>query len=201
MLNILLFSFVIMYTPGPVNLMSFNNGLQNSLLTQLPFSLGVGCSLGAYFILIGYVGDTVINERMLPYIGILGSCFIIFLAYKILTANVAPTDAKRDSRALTFKDGVLLQLLNPKSFLVVLPVATIQFPAAGITGIKIVLWSALLGMLGFGAPTAYAGAGAIAGQHIADPKYLKLFNTGMGLLLVFVALDMIYHQVYLPLSK
>ena len=37
MLNIIMFSIGIMYTPGPVNLLSFNNGLRSRLTAQIPF--------------------------------------------------------------------------------------------------------------------------------------------------------------------
>lgn len=201
MLNIILFSIGIMYTPGPVNLLSFNNGLQKTMAEQIPFSLGVSCALFFWFMLVGYAGSTIINEAMLPYLGALGCGFILYLAYKVMTSDVDVKNTNRPSTTLTFKDGLLLQLLNPKSFLVVLPVATIQFPAADIAGIQITVWSALLGLLGFGAPTAYCAAGLMIGQRINRPAYFKLFNTVMGLLLLFVAFDIAYQHVYLPLMQ
>lgn len=190
-----------MYTPGPVNLLSINNGLQNRLAAQIPFSLGVGSGLFIWFMSLGYAGGSVVNEKILPYLGILGGGFILYLAYKIMTAEVNAASPGKSVGLLSFKDGLLMQSLNPKNFLVVLPVTTIQFPTVGITGAMIVAWSALLALMGFGAPTVYACLGALLGRRITNPKWFKLFNIIMGLLLAFVALDMLYRQAYLPLSN
>ena len=40
-----------------------------------------------------------------------------------------------------YRDGLILQLLNPKGIVATLPVATLQFPAAGIQGPGLVVWS------------------------------------------------------------
>ncbi|CCH49151.1 LysE family translocator [Pseudodesulfovibrio piezophilus] len=201
MLNILIFSIGIMYTPGPVNILSFNNGLQKNMATQFMFSMGVGCALLFYLLLVGYAGSSVIDESMLPYIGLLGGAFILFLAGKVILSEVNMHGAEKCSLNLTFKDGLLMQLLNPKSFLVVLPVATVQFPAAGIEGVDIAVWSLLLALFGFGAPTLYAMVGAMVGHRLNRSGYFKCFNMLMGLMLIFVACDIVYHQTYLPLIK
>jgi len=200
MLGIIIFSLGIMYTPGPVNLLSFNNGMQNRLAAQIPFSMGVSCSLCAWFLLVGYAGSGLIRGAMLPYLGVLGCGFILYLAWKVLTSGVDLDGQDRPAMSLTFKDGLLMQLLNPKTFMVVLPVATVQFPAAGITGARVALWSVLLALLAFGAPTAYALAGRMAGRRVTRPVYFRVFNLLMGLLLVYVAGDIAYRHVYLPLA-
>jgi len=92
-----------------------------------------------------------------------------------------------------------MQLLNPKSFLAVLPVTAVQFPAAGIEGVQIPFWSMALGTLGFGAPLAYAFMGAKVSKYIENPRFFKWFNYMMGAALIFAALDMGYQHVYLAL--
>jgi len=201
MLNIIMFSIGIMYTPGPVNLLSFNNGLRSRLTAQIPFSLGVSSALCVWFMLVGYAGSTLADQTMQPYLGVLGCGFILYLAWKVFTSRVNLDGPDRPSASLTYRDGLLMQLLNPKSFMVVLPVATVQFPAADITGVQIAVWSALLSLLGFGAPMAYAVAGMAVGRRVARPAVFRMFNLLMGLLLVFVAFDIAYHHVVLPLGR
>jgi threonine/homoserine/homoserine lactone efflux protein len=89
-----------------------------------------------------------------------------------------------------------MQLLNPKAMLVVLPVTTIQFPAAGIEGVWITVWSIGLGALGFGAPMLYAALSSFITRHVRGTGYLKYLNIVMGLMLIAVAADMGYHHVY-----
>ena len=90
-----------------------------------------------------------------------------------------------------------MQLLNPKSFLAVLPVSAVQFPTAGIEGIHILIWSAGLSALGFGAPLSYAALGAKMSKFVENPRGMKGFNRVMGVLLVAVALDIAYTHIYL----
>ncbi len=209
MLNIIIFAIGIMYTPGPVNLLSLNRGLRNAPAALVPFALGVACALCLWFLLVGYAGTAIVNEAALPYLGIPGCLFIFYLAYKVLTSPVdipvatgseAPAGREENGFSLTFRDGLLLQLLNPKAFLVVLPVATVQFPSAGITGASVAVWSVLLALLGFGAPMSYAAAGSLLGRRLDAPRVLRLFNLLMAALLVYVACDIAYQHAYLPFA-
>lgn len=200
MLGIILFCIGLMYTPGPVNLLSLNNGLQNRSGAQAPFSLGVSVALCVWFMALGYAGSTLVNETLLPWLGILGCAFIAWLAVKVLRSRVSLEGGKRPS-SMTFKDGLLMQLLNPKAFMVAVPVGTVQFPAAGITGAQIALWSVGLALLAFGAPTSYAMMGALLGQRINRPWVFRAFNMVMGLLLLFVAADIAWTHVIVPLAS
>ena len=200
MLEIVFYCLGVMYTPGPVNILSLNCGLQSRFTAHIPFCCGVGTALCLWFLLVGYAGSAVIGDRMLPVVSALGSAFILYLAFKILTSNVKGMLSDTKLATFHFTDGLLMQLLNPKSFLAVLPVTTIQFPAAGIEGSQIAMWSTGLGAMGFGAPLAYAVVGAKISRHVENPRLLKTFNRVMGAALIYVALSMAYHHVYLAIG-
>ena len=159
----------------------------------------MACALFFWFTVVGYVGAALVGGALLPVIAGLGVVFILHLARKIVTARVGGEDEGRAQAVLDFKDGLFMQLLNPKSFMVVLPVATVQFPAAGIDGAGIALWSALLAAMGFGAPMAYALFGSTVARRIRGRAYLTALNRVMGLMLVAVAADMAYEHIYLAL--
>ena len=199
MLEILLFSLGVMYTPGPVNILSFNNGLQKKLRAHVPFALGVASGLCIWFILVGYAGASVVDEAMLPLVGGLGVCFILYLAYKVMVADVEMTRSNGEGVSLRYRDGLLMQLLNPKALMVAVPVATVQFPSVGIAGVWIAVWSVGLSALAFGAPTSYAALGGILGKRVNGVRYFRWINTAMAVLLLAVALDMAYREVFLPL--
>jgi len=199
MLGILFFAIGVMYTPGPVNLLSLNSGAQKQFGAHIPFCCGVGTALCFWFLLIGYTGSLIVNDNLLPVIAVAGICFILYLAYKIMSAEVNDPSTNEHVAVLTYRDGLMMQLLNPKSMLVVLPVTAVQFPAAGIEGIGITVWSILLGALGFGAPFLYAACGAFVSRSFSGNSYLKVMNIIMGVMLIFVALDMAYSHVYLLL--
>jgi len=188
-----------MYTPGPVNILSLNSGAQKQFRAHIPFCFGVANALSFWFLLVGYTGSIIVNDTLLPTIAGAGVCFILYLAYKIMTRKIKAASKNDTVAVLTYKDGLLMQLLNPKSMLVVLPVTTVQFPVAGIDGIWIAVWSVCLGALGFGAPLSYAAFGAYVSRYIRGNTYLKVMNVLMGLMLIAIALDMGYSYVYLAL--
>jgi threonine/homoserine/homoserine lactone efflux protein len=200
MLGIILFCIGVMYTPGPVNILSLNCGMQRGPAPHLRFCLGVGAALSFWFALVGYAGAAVVGGGVLPLIAGLGTCFILYLGWKVVTSDVDLARSEEPVAALDFKDGLFMQLLNPKAFLVVMPVATIQFPAAGIGGAAVAGWSLALGALGVGAPLSYAAIGALVSRRVENVRYFKYLNYFMGAMLFLVAADMAYEHVYLALA-
>lgn len=84
-----------------------------------------------------------------------------------------------------------MQLLNPKAPLAILPIATVQFPAAGVEGTAILFWSLVLGTMAGGAPGSYLLAGAKLGRFIQNPVVFRGLNLVMALLLLYVAGDIL----------
>jgi len=200
MVEILAYAFGIMYTPGPVNLLSLNEGLNGRSRASLGFCIGVGLAMLGLFLLFGYTGAWLVNSTYQLLISALGCSYIFYLGWKIARASVQLDDqGSEDKQALTFRHGLLMQLLNPKAPVAILPIVTVQFPAAGISGTSIALWSILLSFMAFGAPGSYLLMGSRLGQLIRKPAYFHVFNSAMALLLFYVAAQISYQQVYLPL--
>jgi hypothetical protein len=80
------------------------------------------------------------------------------------------------------------------------PIATIQFPAVGIHGVGLIVWSLGLAALAIGAPGSYALVGAVLRKRVEDPVILKGFSLTMSALLIAVSLSIGYEHVWLPLS-
>lgn len=199
MLGIIFYCFGVMYTPGPVNILSLSRGMQSEVRAHIAFCLGVGAALCVWFLAIGYAGSVFASQAAMPLISALGVLFILYLAYKIITAKIDTASRDTKTTALTFKDGLLLQLLNPKSFVAVFPVTAVQFPAAGIEGVEIAIWAIGLSALGFGAPFAYAALGARVSSFVENPRSLKRLNVLMGIMLLAVGVEIAYQHIYLAL--
>lgn len=200
MLTIITYAFGIMYTPGPVNLLSIHNGMNGKVRGNFGFIMGVTCAMFISFITLGFLGNTFINLSYLPYISLLGCCYIIYIAWKLTKVRVNVNISSEENGVLTIWDGLFMQLLNPKGLLATLPIATIQFPAENIQGSAIVVWSIGLSILAFGAPLSYSLIGAIIGNKLNDPIYFKTFNMLMSVLLISVAINIGYEYVYLELK-
>lgn len=197
MLEILVYAFGVMYTPGPCNLLSLNAGVNGHVRAALRFCLGVGTAMLTLFLLFGYLGAWLMNAEYTLLISALGSLYILYLAYKIGLMALREVDLTAQETPLSFKDGLFLQLLNPKSFVAILPIVSVQFPAAQISGIGILLWSLLLSIMAFGAPGSYLFMGARLRRIIAHPICFRALNLSMAVLLAYVAIEIAYSHVYL----
>ncbi|WP_039849970.1 LysE family translocator [Grimontia indica] len=192
------YAFGIMYSPGPVNLLGLNGGLQNRTREDLGFFAGVATAMLILFISMLLIGGTLVSTTSLPYISIIGCSYILYIAWKLAKAKVDINKSPCNKNAMTFHDGLVLQLLNPKGIIATLPIVTIQFPAAGIHGMESLFWIGSLTILAFGAPASYSLIGSLLGKRIANPVYFRVFNISMSVLLVYVSLDIAHQQTYLP---
>lgn len=199
MLTILAYAFGIMYTPGPVNLLGIHNGINGKTRSHIGFYIGIGGAMFILFVALAFLGKTFVNPIFLPYMSLLGCAYILYIAWKIFQSSVNINISLQEDKNLSIWDGVFMQLLNPKALLATLPIATIQFPAEGVQGFAIILWSLGLSILAFGAPFSYSLIGALIGKKLHNPIYFKLFNRFMSLLLVYVATSIGYEYVYLTL--
>lgn len=200
MLEIVAYALGVMYTPGPVNLLGLNAGLNGQTRTSLGFFVGVGLAMLTLFLSFGWAGAAWVRGDMLAVVGALGCAYILYLAIKVARSSIDLGGARQAPRVLQFRDGLIMQLCNPKAMIATLPIATIQFPAAGIHGAGLVLWSLGLAALAFGAPGSYALMGAVVGRRIEHPGILRAFSLAMAALLVWVAISISYEHVWLPLT-
>jgi len=203
MVEILAYAFGIMYTPGPVNLISLNAGLNGQVRSTVHFCVGVACAMFLLFLAFAYTGAWLVKPAYQLWISCAGSVYIAYLAYKISwsSAGSAPLDSAEAAGTaagkLSFKSGLIMQLLNPKAFVAILPIVSVQFPAAQISGAAIVAWSLLLSSLALGAPATYLLMGARLGKWITQPSYFRWLNLSMSILLLYVAGDIFYNHVFL----
>lgn len=201
MIEIVAYAIGVMYTPGPVNLLALNAGVNGQCRSSAGFCVGVGTAMLVLFLLFGWLGASLVSGKGLIAVSILGCGFILYLAMKILRATV---DAEADTGGeggpvLRFHQGLGMQLLNPKGIVATLPIATIQFPGAGIEGMNLVFWSIVLSILAIGAPGSYALAGALVGRQVRTPTFFRWFNRVMAGLLIYVALTIGYDYIVVPL--
>lgn len=201
MLAIIVYALGIMYSPGPVNLLGLNMGLHGQARRAIGYYLGVGLAMLLLFLLFGLAGAAWIEPGVLALFGALGCGYILYLAVKIAHSSIDPNALGEAPRLMTFRDGLLMQLGNPKGVVATLPIATLQFPAAGIHGVGLVVWSFGLAALAVGAPSSYALLGAVLGRRLENARVLKGINLVMAALLVGVALSMGWEHVWRPLAS
>jgi len=193
-MEIFLYALGVMYSPGPVNAMGLNAGLTGHFRQTMGFFIGVGCAMLCLFIIFGYTGEALVPTRSLPYIALIGALYTFYLSAKMMGHRVemSESDKRSGNSNLTFLNGFVIQGLNPKGMLVVLPVTTVMFPSAHITGVMILIVSVLIGVGAAGAPGVYSLLGAVIGRKIKNEAYFDWFNKLMGVFLIISGLFMFY---------
>ena len=191
-MEIFLCTLSVMYSPGPVNFMGLNSGLTGQLKKTIYFFIGVGCAMLMLFMIFGYAGAAIIPQNALHYIALLGTCYTFYLAFQMLKADIDINDEATEIQTLSFWNGFWIQTLNPKGILVILPVTTIMYPTAHITGIQIFLVSLLISMGAAGAPCLYSWAGAVLGKKIKNKIWFNRLNKTMAMMLIISGIFMLY---------
>jgi len=111
-----IFSFVMSFSPGPVNLISMSIGINQGFKKALPFVSGatIGFTLLLFFIGLGLGKITVQFPIILNIFSFLGAAFIMYVGYK-MSSSSATLELEEDQLP-SFWDGALLQCLNPKAW-------------------------------------------------------------------------------------
>lgn len=121
-LSLILTTFLLLGSPGPAPIALAATGAAFGFRKGIPFLLGilvgiacaiVGASLGLGLLFSTFPGVKLAFQ-------IFGALYILYIAYKI--AFVTSNGSNQDSNAPKFRDGFILNLLNPKVYAVFLAI-------------------------------------------------------------------------------
>ena len=114
-LALLVFLFPLAFSPGPGNMFFAANGAKFGFVDTLSANFGyhLATILITFFIGLGFSLFFSFIKNQYQYIQILGSLYVIYLAYKFYKAGTYNENAKNLN--CTFMDGVVLLLFNPKA--------------------------------------------------------------------------------------
>lgn len=181
-------SYVIVttYTPGPNNIMAMRNGNRFGFWGAFPFMLGMGS--GAFLIMMASCLSNVFLSKVipvfLPFMRWVGVAYMLYLAW----GTLRPHDGGKQtslSDGNSFPAGMALQVVNVKVILYAITVtATFIVPHTKSWGVM-VLYSALLALMGFSSLVLWALFGVVLNR--VTGRYQKIFNGVMALLLVYSA--------------
>jgi len=171
------------FTPGPNNAIASYSGFNFGIKKTIPLILGVWLGYTAFVVLtIFALISTFIKYPIIQeIIRILGTFFLIYLAYKISFSSLSKEDEKVNP--VKFIDTFTFQFLNPKGVM------------AGITLVsKFVLeddyFNSSLIVIGvcsvtaLASITAWAFFGKFLRKFATNNNFIKRFNYAMSLLLI-----------------
>ncbi|MCR9158957.1 MAG: LysE family translocator [Rhodobacteraceae bacterium] len=118
-LALLIFLFPLAYSPGPGNMLFAANGALFGFRATLPASAGYHLATWLMTLGIG-LGLTGLFETWPLLFAILkttGAAYVLWLAIKLWRARA--TNTVHSARPVTFRDGAMLLLLNPKAYVII----------------------------------------------------------------------------------
>ncbi|WGL17394.1 LysE family translocator [Microbulbifer bruguierae] len=191
LLPIALFVFSTSITPGPNNLMMMSSGLNFGVSRSMPHFLGICLGFPAMIIAIGLGLGALFSQYPILHeiVRWVGIAYLLYLAWVI--ANTREIGAAEGKKPFTFLQAVAFQWVNPKGWIMAIgalaafttPEGTMLMEAGRIAlafiligGPCIVIWL----MFGVGLK-----------QILTTPRYMRIFNITMGLLLAASVITMI----------
>ena len=171
------------FTPGPNNAVASYSAFNFGFRKTLPIILGVGFGYTALVILLIVVLISVFQEYPLiqEIIRILGSIFLIYLAYKISFSN-GKSDGKTEN-PVNFYETFFFQFINPKGVMAAITLISkfvIQddYINSSITVIVVCSVTAFVSI------TLWAGLGKFLRKFATNNEFIKRFNYAMSILLI-----------------
>ena len=180
------------FTPGPNTTLSTALAANLGFKRALKFVLSVPVGWGLLFSLCAAgVGGLVLAVPALR-LGVqgLGVGYLLWLAYKLANTGTL-TQANEEQLQVTFWQGVMLQFLNIKAWMLALTVVAGWLAGRDDALARFAIILPLMLAFGLVSNLSYALMGTLLRQWLADPAHggrrLRWFNRGMATVLVATA--------------
>ena len=171
------------FTPGPNNAVASYSGFNFGIKKTIPLILGVWLGYTTFVILTNFaLISTFIKYPIIQeIIRILGTFFLIYLAYKISFSSLSKEDKKVNP--VKFIDTFIFQFLNPKGVMAGITliskfVLEDDYINSSLTVIVVCSLTALASI------TTWAFLGKFLRKFATNNNFIKRFNYAMSLLLI-----------------
>jgi len=183
--SLLMFTFVYSITPGPNNLLLAASGAAFGYRRSLPHILGVSLGAALMLVVVG-CGLCTVFERVPQLHTVLryfGALYLVWLAWCIARAGHAGGGAATPA-PLRFWQGVALQWVNPKTWVMAVGIAAAHTPRENHF-MHLLMAGLLLVLVSFPSISAWTLFGQCVACALRSPVAVQRFNLAMaGLLLL-----------------
>jgi len=173
------------FTPGPNNAVAAYSGFNFGIRKTLPLILGVGFGYTTLIILINFVLISTFKNYPIiqEIIRILGTFFLIYLAYKISFSKIS-SDGKTEN-PVKFFDKFIFQFINPKGVMAGVTLSS-NFVEQGENYLNHSIWVIVVcSITAFLSITSWTFLGKFLRKFATNNNFIKRFNYAMSLLLIF----------------
>ena len=183
--GLVIFCLVSSITPGPNNLMLLASGANFGIRRTLPHMLGVVLGFTFMVVVIGLGAAQVFQRSPVAHtvLTIVSVFYLLYLAYKIGTANSKVLGQKATSSPITFLQAVFFQWVNPKAWTMALAAITV-YTQQPVTNYNIIMVSLIFGAINLPSISFWVILGAQMRHLLTTDTKLRIFNWTMASLLV-----------------
>ena len=176
-------SFSLGFTPGPNNAVASYSGFNFGIKKTLPLIMGVGLGYTALVILVNFVLISTFKEFPIiqEIIRVLGTFFLIYLAYKIAISNVSNEENKQNP--VSFFDTFIFQFINPKGVMAAITLVSkfVDENNYFITSIMVIV---VCSITAFVSITSWTFLGKFLRNFATNNSFIKRFNYVMSVLIL-----------------
>jgi len=172
------------FTPGPNNAVAAYSGFNFGIRKTLPLILGVGFGYTTLIILINFVLISTFKNYPIiqDVIRILGTFFLIYLAYKISFSKIS-SDGKTEN-PVKFFDKFIFQFINPKGVMAGITLSS-NFVEQGENYLNHSIWVIVVcSVTAFLSIISWTFLGKFLRKFATNNNFIKRFNYAMSLLLI-----------------
>ncbi len=184
-LALVVFAFVMAFTPGPNNILLTASGVNFGFARTIPHLLGV--DVGFVILLATFAAGLGLVFAAVPALQyalkLAGALYMLWLAWKVASARPVQDGNDAPGRPMTFLEAAAFQWINPKAVVAALSgVAVYMRPGHELYDFVIVL--AVFALSTVLSTATWTGFGVALRRLLRNPRHARIFNFTMALLLV-----------------
>ncbi|UST87127.1 LysE family translocator [Pseudomonas siliginis] len=188
LLPFLLFAFVASITPGPTNILVLSHSSRRGLIATLPIIFGACAAAALIVLVVGLgAGETLLRfprvQQAMAWAGVL---WLSWLAWQIFRSPPPSLDPKSHEQSLSVFGAALLQLVNPKVWMMAVAVVSV-FVGGGDKTLRLLVLSLAFLLVSLPCMTLWALLGVGSARLLSSPQAFKRMNAALALLLLLSA--------------
>jgi len=173
------------------------SGIRQGVKGSIPLIIGVDLIFIIYSLIIGFGLGEVLQRypNLILIFQTLGALYIIYLAYKFIKTSKSNNSHTVSNKAFTFKDGIVLQMLNPKGWTMLFLMFSTLLDGSFDRNSQVLYLVFMLAVLNITTHFTWVAAGNYISKWVNNSqteKYLNYFFSGSLLLVAIWILINVY---------
>lgn len=183
--SFLIYCMIATFTPGPTNIVILSTVHNLGAKKAMKYTYGATIGFGLLLVISALLNTILVTfiPKIMMVMQIIGSCYMLYLAYLISKMDASNPDA---SHTATFLSGFLMQFLNPKVVLFTLTVIPAFILPYYSSSIVMTISIVVITFIGFLAFITWVLFGTVFKAFLQ--KHNKTVNVFMALSLAYAAI-------------